>query len=87
MQKTKSVPSNDHYSDSEIPPCSPERFKELCLRPSFNEATNFNEISSLLDFFFNPIFFLTRSLPNVKIVKNYLAGGSNFDAFKARGKI
>ena len=67
------------------PPCTPERFKELCLRLSGCEISTCKEILALMNYFFSPETFLDNHLAIVPLIKKYLAGGSNFELFKSKG--
>ena len=67
-----------------------ERFKEICLRalPAasvFNSAVS-NEISSVLDYFFEPDKDVYKFLSDFDLFKLYLSGGIGIDSFKVKSK-
>lgn len=64
------------------PPCTPERFKEICLRPNGESC---KETLGLLEYLFAPHLFLGRQLVGASLIKQYLIGGDNYDVFKKKG--
>lgn len=84
MQKAIKSSSLGEPVPPQPPPCTPERFKEICLRPG---GDSLKETLGLLEYLFSAETFLDRPLANVSLIKQYLTGGANYDTFKSKGSL
>jgi hypothetical protein len=64
-------------------PATPERFKEICLRPGGESS---REALAVLDYLFNADTFLDRPMVGVNLIKQYLTGGGSYETFKSKCK-